>query len=266
MAIPKKIHYCWLSGEKIPEGNKECIDSWKKIMPDYELVLWDKSRFDTSSVQFVKEACALRKWAFAADYIRLYAVYNEGGVYLDTDVHVRKKFDDLLKFDFFTSLERDLTTIPPDSIFYKPFKENENAAYVNSEIKRVYGFGLQAAAFGAVPGNQFIKDCMEWYEKQHYLLTTGEMLERSGLIAPDIYAAIAQKYGFKYVSGFQQLKNNMVILPADCFPNGDYKTDNAYAVHLCKNSWLRYGKLTDVIIRKTIQTLTRFKNFFKNSR
>jgi len=59
----------------------------------------------------------------------------------------------------------------------------------------------------------------------------------SKLVAPDIYAAIAQKYGFKYTAGFQQLKNNMVILPADYFPNHLYKTDNAYAVHLCDNSW-----------------------------
>ncbi|MDR0476235.1 MAG: hypothetical protein LBH43_21535, partial [Treponema sp.] len=241
MSIPKKIHYCWLGTGKMPENAMICIATWKKVMPDYELVLWDTNRFDINSVKYVQEAFTAKKWALAADYIRLYAVYNEGGIYLDTDVYVQKRFDDLLKFNFFTSLERDLTTVPPSSNYYNAFKQNENAGYINHEMKRYEGFGLQAAVFGSVAGNQFIKDCMEWYERNNYILPNGEPLE-SIVIAPDIYAAIAQSYGFKYISGFQQLKDNMVIMPADVFPNHIYKTDNAYAVHLCENSWVKNKK------------------------
>jgi mannosyltransferase OCH1-like enzyme len=86
MSIPKKIHYCWLSGDEIPAETVKCINTWKKIMPEYELVLWDKNKFDIKSVPFVEEACKVKKWAFAADFIRLYAIYNEGGIYMDTDV------------------------------------------------------------------------------------------------------------------------------------------------------------------------------------
>lgn len=220
----------------MPENTKKCLQTWQNLMPDYELILWDTNKFDINSVAFVKQAFDAHKWATAADYIRLYALYNEGGLYFDTDVYVLKNFDDLLKYDFFTSLERDLTTVPPGSDYYNNFKQNENAEYINSEMKRIEGFGLQAAIMGACAGNLFIKDCMRWYEENNYLLPNGEAIITK-VIAPDIYAATAQKYGFKYVSGLQQLENNMVIMPADYFPNHLYKTDNAYAVHLCDNSW-----------------------------
>ena len=82
--IPKIIHYCWLSNDPFPEKIQMCIDSWKKVMPDYELKLWDTHNFDIeNSTPYVKEAFANRKWAFVADYIRLYALYTEGGIYLD---------------------------------------------------------------------------------------------------------------------------------------------------------------------------------------
>ena len=105
MMIPKVIHYCWLSGDKMPEDTIKCIESWKKIMPEYKLILWDKNKFDINSIVFTQEACEVKKWAFAADYIRIYALYTEGGIYMDTDVYVKKSFDDLLNNDFFTSLE-----------------------------------------------------------------------------------------------------------------------------------------------------------------
>ena len=75
-------------------------------MPDYELKLWDTHNFDIeNSTPYVKEAFANRKWAFVADYIRLYALYTEGGIYLDSDVKVLKSFDGFLHHKFFTSME-----------------------------------------------------------------------------------------------------------------------------------------------------------------
>lgn len=235
--IPKKIHYCWLSNDKMSDIAKKCIATWRKVLPDYELFLWNASNFDINSIKFVKQAFEMRKWACAADYIRLYAVYNEGGIYLDTDVYVLKNFNDLLGYDYFSSLERDLTTIPPDSEYFQNYKNNENFEPQNTDIQRIEGFGLQAAIFGGKAGNAFIKDCMSWYENNDFLLPNGKPIISTGLIAPDIYASIMQNYGFKYKSGLQKLNNNMLILPADNFPNHLYKTDNAYAVHICENSW-----------------------------
>ena len=88
--IPKIIHYCWLSGEPYPEKIQNCIASWKERLPDYKIKLWDMNSFDVNSIDFVREAVSVKKWAFAADYIRLYALYREGGIYLDSDVLVKK--------------------------------------------------------------------------------------------------------------------------------------------------------------------------------
>jgi len=250
--IPKIIHYCWLSGGKMPEAAQKCIATWHKVMPEYKLVLWDTKRFNINSVSFVKDAYKAGKYAFACDYIRLYAVYNEGGIYLDTDVYVLKSFNDLLEYDYFTSLERDLTTVPPDSPYYKAFKQNENPDFINKDIIRYEGFGLQAAVFGSVAAQPFVKDCMDWYKNNSYFFPDGLPIEKK-LVSPDIYAAIAQKYGFKYISGLQRLQNNMVVLPADYFPNNIYKTDNAYAVHLCDNSWKDKPKYSKFYIGEKIR-------------
>lgn len=103
--IPKKIHFCWLSGDEFPPFIRHCIDTWKQVLPDYELVLWNTKRFDINSVPWVKEAFEAKKYAFAADYIRLYSVYTEGGIYLDSDVEVLKRFDDLLQYKSFIGFE-----------------------------------------------------------------------------------------------------------------------------------------------------------------
>ena len=94
--IPKIIHYTWLSGDPYPAKIKSCIDSWSRILPDYELKLWDMESIKNIDSVFLKEALAAHKWAYAADFVRLYAIYNEGGIYLDTDVKVFKSFDPLL--------------------------------------------------------------------------------------------------------------------------------------------------------------------------
>lgn len=105
MPIPKIIHYCWLSGDPYPELVQRCIQSWKDKLPEYELMLWDQNRFDIHSVPWVEQACAKKKWAFAADYIRLNALYNYGGIYLDSDVEVKNSFDPFLHLPYFVGRE-----------------------------------------------------------------------------------------------------------------------------------------------------------------
>ena len=104
--IPKVIHYCWLSNDPYPDKIQKCMDTWRKVLPDYEIKLWNTENFDMSKAPvYVREAFEQRKWAFAADYIRMYALYTEGGIYLDSDVKVLKSFDEFLNYKFFTSLE-----------------------------------------------------------------------------------------------------------------------------------------------------------------
>lgn len=104
--IPKKIHFCWMSGDPYPAKIKRCMKTWRRVMPDYEIKLWNAQNFDVEGApDYVREAIRQRKWAFAADYIRMYALYHEGGIYLDSDVLVLKPFDDLLNHSFMSSLE-----------------------------------------------------------------------------------------------------------------------------------------------------------------
>ena len=105
--IPKIIHYCWLSSAPIPKSLQICMNTWKKVLPDYEYMLWNFDRFPKTKSKWVSDAFDNKKYAFAADYIRLYALYNYGGIYLDSDVTVYKSFNELLYIIFNTfSLNR----------------------------------------------------------------------------------------------------------------------------------------------------------------
>jgi mannosyltransferase OCH1-like enzyme len=136
--IPKIIHYCWLSGDIIPPDYARCMETWKQKLPGYEFVLWDTKRFDIESVFWVKQAFEARLYAFAADYIRLYAVHNYGGIYLDMDMEVVKPFDELLNTDIML-------------------------AYENHINKRI-----EAGCYGAAKGHFLIKKCMEYYENSDF--------------------------------------------------------------------------------------------------
>ena len=103
--IPKKIHYCWFGGKDIPDTLMKYINGWKAFCPGYEFILWDEDRFDIAAIPFVKSAYEARKFAFVADYVRAYALYHYGGVYLDTDVELRRSLDCFLTHSAFTGFE-----------------------------------------------------------------------------------------------------------------------------------------------------------------
>ena len=103
--IPKVIHFCWLSGETYPELVCKCIKSWELILPDYEIILWDTQKIDIHSNLWLEQSFKKKKYAFAADYIRFYALYYYGGIYLDADVEVLKSFNPLLGEHYFLGEE-----------------------------------------------------------------------------------------------------------------------------------------------------------------
>lgn len=103
--IPKIIHYCWFGYGEMPEQAVRCMASWHRLMPDYEYRLWDESAFDVNLIRYTKEAYEAKKYAFVSDYVRLWALEREGGIYLDIDVEVFKAFDDLLCYKAFAGFE-----------------------------------------------------------------------------------------------------------------------------------------------------------------
>jgi hypothetical protein len=228
--IPKKIHYCWLNNKRIPPFLRKCIDTWKRAMPEYEYILWDRKKFEKTSIPFYNEAFTAKKWEYAADYLRLYALYTEGGIYLDCDVIVRKSFDELLKYDFFATHE-----------WWEPsIQENNTLSLINSDgtlkeniLCRMYGVGILSAIFGSIQGHPLLKDLLDWYNSQHF--PPSPQIAGSPMpISPDIYAFIARKYGFRYTDIFQELDSNITFLPSLMFPNSTSKaTKDSYAIHLC---------------------------------
>jgi hypothetical protein len=136
--IPKIIHYCWLSGDTIPADCKRYMETWKQKLSGYNFILWDTKRFDINSVLWVKQAFDVKLYAVASDYIRQYALYTHGGIYLDVDIEVVKPFDELLNADLML-------------------------AYENHINKRI-----EAGCYGAEAGHPLFKRCMEYYENRNF--------------------------------------------------------------------------------------------------
>lgn len=141
--IPRIIHLCWLSGDSYPPKIEKCLKSWKRYLPDYEVILWDTNRFDLESSLWVKQAFENKKYAFAADYIRFYALYYFGGIYLDSDVEVIKPLDDLLDLPYFIGAEKAGTP--------------------------------EAAIIGAEKGCDWIKQCLDYYDNRSFIREDGSL-------------------------------------------------------------------------------------------
>jgi hypothetical protein len=230
--IPRTIHYCWLSGEAIPPRLQRCIDSWRKVMPDYQMVKWDTSTFDVDSHPFVAEAFRARKWAFATDFIRLHALHSQGGIYLDSDVLVRRRFDDFLSHDFFSAVEYHHKLVAQSNTLNLLLRDGSS---IQPRTPKP-GIGLQAAVMGARAGHPFVADCLAYYRDRHFILPDGNYFDK--IIAPDIYAMTAEEYGFRYVDERQTLRENMLILPSDIIAGGeDQATWRSCAIHYCAGSW-----------------------------
>ena len=115
-SIPKVIHYCWFGGKPLPRSAEKCIASWKKFLPEFEIVRWDESNFDVNAIPYTREAYAVGKYAFVSDYARFWILYHTGGVYFDTDVEVIKNIDDVLSKGNFLGVEQqndEIITVAP---------------------------------------------------------------------------------------------------------------------------------------------------------
>ena len=224
--IPKIIHYSWFSGEEMPLVFVQMMDTWKKHLPDYEFKLWDKKALDEANIMFANEAVSVRKWAFAADAIRVYAVYHYGGIWLDGDAAVYKSFDPFLKFRMFIGKE-----------YSEEFQMDGRNAFVHR---------LTSHCFGAEKGHPFLRDCVEYYRTRHFILSENEELPQ-GLrydmrLLPSIHALLAVKYGYKGalldVEKEEILEEDIHVFPPYYFDTPKYHgMDDVYCVHHCFHSW-----------------------------
>ena len=220
--IPKRIHYTWFSGDEMPSKIKACMASWNRILPDYELKLWDMNAIKDIDSVFLQEALAVKKWAYAADYVRLYALYHEGGIYLDTDVMVYKSFDDLLDNHVFIGKE--------DSMHFSSLG-SKGAQYLSSHC------------MGSEKGAIFIKACLGYFDDRHFITSHNDKLPQvlryNFVWLPYIQAVIAQDYGYKWnpkVQKVQYCRDGLVIYPTDCFCGFKYLKES-YCQHFSLGGW-----------------------------
>ena len=204
--IPKKIHYFWFGRNPIPALEQTCIDSWKKVCPEYEIILWNEDNYDISKNRYMKQAYEGKKWGFVPDYARLDIIYQYGGIYLDTDVEVLKTFDSLLKLEGFAGFES----------------------------KNLVALGL---GFGAQKGNFMIKTLRDFYDKLEFKQQDGSY---DLTASPFIQTKVLKKYGLKTDNQIQVLKD-LTILPAECFsPDNNqipHITENTFSIHHFSGSW-----------------------------
>lgn len=107
VSIPKIIHYCWFGGKKIPAKTMKCIDSWKRFLPEYDIIKWDESNFDPHIIPYTSRAYNAGKYAFVSDYARLWILFNHGGLYFDTDVEIIKDINEIVQCGPFLAREPD---------------------------------------------------------------------------------------------------------------------------------------------------------------
>lgn len=209
--IPKKIHYCWFGGNPLPELACKCIDSWRKFCPDYEIIRWDERNYDFSGAPlYVRQAFEAKKWAFITDYVRLQVVFEQGGIYMDTDVELLKPIDHLL----------------------------ERHAFFGFETPRYIATGL---GFGAEPGAQILREIMDDYRDIPFVLPDGSF-DRTP--CPERNTQAFVRMGLKQDGSEQVLPGNVLILsreylcPMDSVTKIMTITDRTLSIHHYDASWL----------------------------
>ena len=196
--IPKIIHYVWVGNNPKPKDIKKCMKTWKKHLKDYKIIEWNESNFDISSHPFVKKAYEAKKWAYVSDYIRMYAIYNYGGIYLDTDVLVLENFDKFLNNKVFVGFER------------------ENYPFT--------------AVFGAEKKNKFIKKLLDYYDN---LDAYNFDFENNNTIS--VSNILINEYGCSKENKEQILKDGIKVYKDDILCN---PSKNSTTVHIFTGTWL----------------------------
>lgn len=204
MNIPKVIHYCWFGSAELPKSVEKCIASWKKHCPDYTVIRWDEHNFDVHSCPYSSHMYEHKKWAFLSDYARLKILYEQGGLYLDTDVELLRSPASLL----------------------------EKGAFMGFENADRVATGL---GFAAPAGHPFIRENMAYYE---------HLTDFSAVPAcPHITTSLLEKHGLIPDRTLLQTVAGLTVYPEEYLcPKNErtgltLRTENTYSIHHFDASW-----------------------------
>lgn len=232
--IPKIIHFCWLSNDPFPKKIARCIKSWEKHLVGYELKLWDYNSFPRGKSKWVDQAFDNKKYAFAADYIRAFALYTEGGIYLDTDVELLKNFDNFLHLPYFLGQENDSGLV-------------------------------EAAVMGSEKGNPVFKELLDYYDIHDFKRADGSLDTQT--LPTRLYKILSNKGKLciiHSIAGFDNLSNEIYLFTPEYFSPIHLinmkieKSDNTVAIHhfagTWKSPWHQYKKKIQQLIGPAFTT------------
>lgn len=205
--IPKIIHYCWFGGNPLPKAAIDCINSWKKHCPDYQIMEWNEGNFDVNSTLYTKQAYEHKKWAFITDVVRLHALCNYGGIYMDTDVEVIRSLDRFLTHKGFSG-----------------FEDSEN---------------IPTGIMAAEKDHPMFRKLLAYYEDRPFIVDgkpdlTTNVTTITNLLLPE---------GFQPNNTYQEVAG-IALYPYDFFCPRDIHTlklvvtENTYTIHHFAGSWL----------------------------
>lgn len=203
--IPKIIHYVWVGGNPKPKNIQRCLKTWQKHLQDYQIIEWNENNFDIHENQYVEQAYKAKKWAFVSDYIRAKAVYELGGIYLDTDVLVLDDLKSLLADRAFVGFENAVN----------PF----------------------TAVFGAEKKHPLIKDMLAYYDERNFTFDQNNQL--AGVNTVSVSNLLKEKYGAQPNNQEQVLKEGIHVYPDGvlCNPSPASKT-----IHVFTGTWMEGTK------------------------
>ena len=204
--IPKRIHYCWFGRGEMPKLVKWCVKSWKKFCPGWEIVLWNEDSFDVNSTLWTKQAYEAKKYAFVADYVRLKAMYEMGGVYLDSDVELVKPIDEFLKHEAFSGFENP-RSVPT---------------------------GIMASE----AGQQVIGRWLDWYTDRPYLIDGKPNMDPNvSFMTEDLVSrGLVLDNTFQIVDGFAMYPQTY-FCPLHTDTVEHCRSDKTAAIHYFTSSW-----------------------------
>lgn len=239
--IPKRLHYCWFGGHSLPPQAEKCMRSWIENCPGYEIIRWDETNSCLDDCPYVSQAFKAGKWAFVSDYVRLKALWDCGGIYLDTDVELLQPLDAFLK----------------NSAFFG-FESREKVA---------------TCVIGAEAGHLLISDLLEMYSHISFLKADGSYdcttnVER---ITDEL-----RKRGLQATNEFQTVAN-VAIYPHDVFSPKSLETGkialtkNSCAIHHFDASWMtasqrRHTRIAQIVGPEWTQRATKFRDLIRRKK
>ena len=221
--IPKVVHYIWLGKGQKSKLSQICINGWGPVLIDYKIIEWNEDNLDLDNIaennKFFAECRKRHFWAFMADYLRLKILYEQGGVYFDTDIQVIKDLSPILNRTILIGYEKDYAG--------------------NMQI----GTGV----LGCEKGNPIIKECLDFYDSMIWnvqFYTIPRVMEYVMKSHSEIYILpykVLTPFAFNDVFDLSSL------------------TDETYIVHWFEGTWIEKKEISIFMKTKHIKNPVKKK-------